>query len=163
MTVCVATMSVEGAIACAADRMLTRGTTQTEPNLRKIYNFQTPIAVTVMWAGSAVMFGEVLQACIAAALASPDKYTTIKNYVDLYCDSFKGALGERARRAVLGPLGLSVFDLVSAKVTNDRAKFLMQEVRDYSQAVDDEDSVSVIIAGHDSLGAHIWRIVDAQP
>lgn len=107
MTVCVATMANNGVLVFAADRMLTRGVTQTEPNNAKIYHFDGPPPVTVMWAGASTVFAEVIQACIEATRKKPDRCKTISDYVSLYCDSFAEYLGKRAERTVLTRLGLT--------------------------------------------------------
>jgi hypothetical protein len=161
MTVGVATWANNGTLFFAADRMLTRGTVQTEPQSAKIYNFDAPLPVTVLWAGSPTLFAEVLNPCLSIAKKHPSKYTTIEAYVDLYCSTYTGAIGKRAERAILGRLGMTRTDLVSNKVSNDRAKYLIQAVTEYQLGID--ETVEVILAGHDDAGPHIWRIYDGAP
>src|SRR2546423_1768424 len=89
----------------AADRLLTHGTTQSEPTLAKIYHFDGPPPVTVMWAGSAAVFGEVIQNGLDAAKKSKPK--SIQDIVDLYCNAFANYVGKRAERAILARLGIT--------------------------------------------------------
>ncbi|MDB4914777.1 MAG: proteasome, alpha and beta subunit [Gemmatimonadetes bacterium] len=159
MTVCVATMSNGGGIYCAADRMLTRGITQTEPASPKIYHFAGPLKTVVMWSGSSTTFGEVIQTALLRA--EKTKYSTIKEYVDLYCNCFSAMQGERAERAILTPLGLTRASLVSSKVSNDRARDLVDMITTF--ALPDEACVSVIIAGFDADGPHIWAVHNNVP
>jgi hypothetical protein len=160
MTVGVATMGNNGMLFFAADRMLTRGATQTEPASAKIYNFGNDVPVTVVWAGSAAVFGEVIQSF--AALLNTANPPTVQKVVDLYCDCFSRMMGTRAERAVLTRLGLTRETLVSSKVSNDRADRLVREVTDFCLNVD--ESVHVIIGGHDLDGtAHIWTVQDDVP
>jgi len=155
-------VATDGSIFGAADRMLTRGVTQTEPPIAKIYHFEHPLPVTLMWAGNSSVFGEVLQDCTTMAVAHPDKYKSIQSYVDLWCNQFGGYIGKRAERAILTRLGLTRKDIVSSKVSYDHAKRLGQQIIDY--CLFGEESVEVIITGHDADGAaHIWTIHDSTP
>ena len=161
MTVCVATMGNNGTLFFAADRMLTREATQTEPDAKKIYNFDGPPPVTVMWAGSSTNFGEAVGDCLVEARKNPARYEFVKDYVELYCNCFSRLIGSRAERAVLAPLGLTRQTLASNRVTNDRANALIQLIMSFD--LSEEDSVEVIIAGHDSEGAHIWSVRNQHP
>lgn len=155
MTVCVATMANNGGLFCAADRMLTRGSTQTEPNQAKIYNFHEIPNITIMWAGSPAIFAEAIQALLTEAKRAPDKYQTVQSVVRLYCDCFSELVANRAERAILTPLGLDRGALVSNKVSNDRARYLVEMVSSYGLL--DDESVETIFAGHDAMGAHIYK------
>lgn len=159
MTVCVATISNNDGIFFAADRMLTRGITQTEPESSKIYHFEGPLRLSAMWSGSSTTFGEVIQAALKRAKQA--KYTSVKECVDLYCNCFSAMLGERAERAILTPLGLTRASLVSSKVSNDRARDLVGMITTY--ALPDDCGLSVILAGHDAEGAHVWSVYNEIP
>lgn len=154
VTVCVATMANNGTIFGAADRMLTRGTTQSEPKWAKIYNFAEPLPVTVMWAGNSAVFAEIMQFCINAATDKPEKIKRIQDYVDLFCNSVAAFTGKRAERAILTRLGLTMKDLTSSKVPTERAMRFVEQVTTYATLLDED--VAVIIAGHDDTGPHIW-------
>lgn len=161
MTVCVATIAQDGAIFGAADRMLTRGETAAERPFTKIYHLETPVRASLMWAGDAAVFSEVLDGCVRDFTGKPEKYTTVKDCVDLYCNQFAGYMGERAERAILTRLGLTRRDLTTNKVTYDHARRLAQDIIDYYPPT--HEPVTVIIAGHDSTGAHLWTVFDTIP
>ena len=160
MTVCVAAMANNGLIVCAADRMLTRGVTESEPDAAKIYNVTHGFPLTVMWAGSAAVFGEVIQDYFVHVKQTPEKYQSVGACVDLYCKVFLAYLGNRAEREVLGRLGLTRRDLISNQVTDRRAGTLIDLVTSFD--VPDEDYVESIFAGHDASGSHIWRTLNAK-
>lgn len=162
MTVGIATMANNGSIILAADRMVTRGTTQTEPSRSKIYWWNDPLPHAVVWSGSAAIFGEVIQEYRRfAGPADAKKYPTLQSLVQLYCNCFAELIGSRAEREVLTRLGLDRNSLVSSKVPTDRAMHLIRMVTEQTLAA--EDDVQVIFAGQDPHGLHVWTILNQTP
>ncbi|MHB0962394.1 MAG: hypothetical protein ACYC5V_04185 [Gemmatimonadaceae bacterium] len=161
MTIGVATMASNGAVVCAADRMLTRGVAQTEPEAAKIYHFKPGHPVTVMWAGSASVFAEVAQAYLARARVANLPHASVGDAVKSYCSCFAEFVGLRAEREILTKIGLTRVDLVGGKVSYRRAGQLLDLIFGYE--LDVPDCVETIFVGHDAAGSHIWRTFNATP
>ncbi|HEY4129860.1 MAG TPA: hypothetical protein VGM50_04555 [Gemmatimonadaceae bacterium] len=162
MTVGIATLAQNGTLVFAADRMLTRGATQTEPGRSKIYWWPDPIPHTVLWAGSAATYGEVIQMYRrTVGPHSRGKYPTIHSLVEAYSKCFSEMVGARAERDLLGRLGMTRQSLTSSGVPHDRAMALISQVFEY--ALPSDDDVHLILAGHDAHGVHIWTIHNEAP
>ena len=138
MTIGVATMASNGVIVCAADRMLTRGAAQTEPESPKIYHFNPGHPVTVMWAGSASVFAEVAQSYLARAKGAHPPHATVSDAVKSFCSCFAEYVGLRAEREILTKIGLTRADLVGSKVSYRRAGQLLGLVFGYELDVPDQ-------------------------
>ena len=158
MTIGVATMAENGMLVLAADRMLTRGVAQAEHS-PKIYNWTDGHPVTVLWAGSAAVFGEVIQMYLdrAKLMRQP---ASVNDVVNLYCQCFADYVSARAEREVLSRVGLSRADLVSSRVGDRRADHLLDLMFGY--CLDDNECVETIFAGHDGADAHIWRTYNSN-
>lgn len=158
MTIGVATMANNGLLVFAADRMLTRGVEQTEPESAKIYHLEKGFPLTVLWAGSADVFAEVGQAYLDRAGQKPP--ASMQEAVRLYCGCFASYVSERAEREVLARVGLTRMDLVSSKVSDCRADRLMDLM--FSYELGELEHVETIFGGHDASGPHLYRTYDAK-
>lgn len=139
---------ITGLIVGAVDHMLAAGVKQTEPESTKIIH-DTQRPHSLMWAGSASMQGDLLNDYYAALKASPKKYLTVKESVDLYCSCYGAIRARRAEGVVLEPFHLDTATLISrqAKMDSSIVSELMQHLVNYN--LPDEDSIQAIIAGHD--------------
>ena len=157
MTVCVVTISNNGVITGAADRMLSLPTKQAEPPGAKIFHLVSH-PVTILWAGNAAIQAELLQTVANRLAANPQAYPHVENAAAAYCDAFRSILAKRASAEILQPLGLTAAALVAPKseIDRDMQHYLVERVISY--CLPPNDGVGAIIAGVDDTGTHVWTI-----
>jgi hypothetical protein len=160
MTVCVATISKDGQIFGASDRMLTvQNYMEYEPPASKIL-FIPNRPIVLMWAGHSALIAEVLQ-LLRGMMFWRDKEEGpvewfIFDFVKAYQSAFAQVKQRWATTHVLLPLGMDfkVFwdgikdrpDAMNADLTRRLVEYEMPEGQD----------IEVIIAGHDGSGCHLW-------
>ena len=109
MTVCIAAICAGGYIIGAADRMLTAGDIQFQPETAKIIVITSSIAIMI--AGDASLQAEILQKVIADVnsriVAEPDNWWEVADVAELYYKYYNQARFKQAEGAILAPLGLT--------------------------------------------------------
>jgi hypothetical protein len=114
MTVCVATICELGAkagarIIGASDRMLGYGEETYQPPMTKIVPFLP--AAAIMYAGTAQLHAEIINAVIQAAAAADavgNGPSGVDDMVRLYANCYAAARERRAEQQILRPLGLDL-------------------------------------------------------
>lgn len=150
MTVCIAARS-EGFILVATDRMLTVGDIHFEPPTQKVMFLTSSIAI--MFAGDAAFFMEIynevhreVQDRIAAA---PDNWLLVSDVAEMYLRYRDIIRRNRAERAILTPLGLTLNGFLNMQRTMDPGlvNALSRDLVAYPVP-----GVSVIVAGIEPRG-----------
>jgi hypothetical protein len=108
MTVCVAAIADRTMLIGVADRMLTAGDVEFEPEQAKIWQFSPAIFALV--SGDSAIQTEILKRVdteVKNKIASdPKTWVNVKDVVDLYCRRYRDVRRESAEAEILAPLGL---------------------------------------------------------
>jgi hypothetical protein len=108
VTVCISA-HCKGMVLFAADRMITAGDTQFEPEVPKIRFLTSSIAV--MFSGDADFHTEILNDVVAEVQAwiknNPGKWLEVKQATELYVRFCNDAKSRRSEAAILAPLRLT--------------------------------------------------------
>jgi hypothetical protein len=161
MTVCVATLCELGGdkgpcIVGASDRMLTIGNEGYQPPVTKVVPFLDFAAI--MFAGSAELHAETINAIDHAARVDPTQYGTVMEVVELYRSVYSSACRRRAEQEVLRPVGLDLASFLDRK--RDLRPAVVEELTERLLAfrIPQELDVHAIIAGVDATGGHLWSV-----
>jgi hypothetical protein len=161
MTVCIAARC-GNSVVCAADRMLTSGDIEFEPNSRRKI-FAVTKSIVVMTSGDAsfqsVILRGLTQHVTEKVLAHPGDWMRVQDVADGYAHLWAEAKGKRAEAALLWPLNL------------DRTTFNASQ-RSLDPALVDQLAMKMVnfevpftqglIAGNDWDGTHIYRVEDGE-
>ena len=155
VTVCVAAIYDSTSVLGAADRMLTAGDVQFEPQQSKIRAVTTSIGVMI--AGNSPMQEEILQNVqrdVAAKIeAEPGKWLEVRDVAEFYRSRCNEARHKRAENAILAPIGLTreTFITQQALLNADLISKVATELINFRPP-----DVEAIIAGIDGFGPHIY-------
>jgi hypothetical protein len=155
MTVCIAARSNDGAVICAADRMVTVGDMEMESPVPKIVMLTRSIAL-MSSDDDAAFHNEIIvsvyETVSARAHTTPDKWWTIKEVVDLYVETLVARKNARAERDILRPLGLDhlTYNMQQSTLDPDLVKQIAVDLVNYKIPY-----LSAIITGVDPSGSHI--------
>lgn len=168
MTVCIATICNNGrTILGASDRMVSDSMTRSTPFQAKIhrFNYNDRDTVVMMVAGNVPLQDEILELVRAKGMRrnAPERLT-VRESLDMYCETFQDIFLRKAETSVLIPQGLTR----ETYITRQRDGSLHQTTIEYlTQALaefhknfkEDEDNiVEAIIAGFDDEGAHLYAL-----
>ena len=152
VTVCVAAICRGGRIVGAADRMLTSGDVEFEPQQPKIYQLTTSIAVMI--AGDASIHSEIhrqLNLDIAQRIKiDSTSWISVKWVADLYTKYFLEFLSKRAELSILAPFGLTLESFLARQ--NDLSSDFVFRISEKLAAFSLPDSVEAIVTGVDTDG-----------
>ena len=157
MTVCIAALSEDGMIWCAADRMVTGQDVEFEPLMPKIIKITT--SILIMTSGDSAFHSEIYQGVSSVVKdrieKEPDNWWNVKDVANLYVKYYNFIKSSRAEATILAPFGLNHDTFVARQqqmsdgfVTNISKEILNFEV----------PYVSTIVAGIDDTGAHIYTV-----
>ena len=159
MTIYIAALCEGGIIFVAADRMKTAGDIQFEPHTLKIFGVST--SIVIMTAGDASfqrdIFNDVYNTVIERIKKDSKNWWRVKDVTELYVRFYNLARLKRAESAILAPIGLDHDSFITRQsemsqvfVNSITKKMLHFEV----------PTVSAIITGVDTEGAHIYVVND---
>ena len=156
MTVCVAAIC-DSRVVGAADRMLTAGDIEFEPEASKLHNINT--AIGAMLAGDAALQSEIMGRFaldISARIErDPTNWLRVEDVANIYYGHYLDIKRERAEQKLLHPLGL------------DRSSFFEKQKLMDSTLVDklatdlvnfNTSAIETIFAGIDKSGPHIYTV-----
>lgn len=151
MTVCVAAICENRMVVGASDRLLTAGDIQFEPDQTKIYVLTTNIAIMV--AGDAVLNDEIIKG------VERDKYDgmTVLEAAESYRKHYQEAALVRVENSLLAPLGLDRHSFLT-KQKDMEPGLVSQIASEILKFEPSQDGVSVIFAGVDQRGPHIYVV-----
>jgi hypothetical protein len=156
VTVCVAAICGNGSLLVgAADRMLTAGDVQFEPQQSKLMPVTS--SIVAMIAGDAAMQIEILMDVRhdvqRRVEAEPQNWWTVRDVADLYAGYYSQARLRRAEASLLAPLGLdrTTFIQRQRELAPELARQIATELINF-----EPPRVSVIFAGIDPTGAHLY-------
>lgn len=162
MTVCVACICDGNTILGAADKMLTAGDVQFQPDSSKIYKLTDSIALMV--SGDMGIQAEVmdqLRRFINQRLHSdpPPDWFNVKDVAEWYQYYYAALKRGRAERELLMPMGLTIQTFLDKQATlaENTVKQLTTELINYWIPAS-----GAIIAGIDLTGPHIYSVVDGR-
>lgn len=156
MTVCIATIS-EGMIFGIADRMKTVGDIEYEPSTAKI--FQITSSIAVMTSGDAAFQAEILRKLYLVTgnmiKDNPDEWLKVIDIAYLYAQKRNEIKAKRAENNILLPLGLTMDSFVAKQGTMSEGfiNSITKELLNF-----EIPDVSVIVAGIDATGPHIFLV-----
>jgi hypothetical protein len=162
LTVCIAATSVDGSIFCAADRMVTVGDIEMESPVPKMHMITTSIIVMPS-DDDAALHTEILSAATGAVShqigAAPTKWMPVSLVVSLYIKAFNDVKAKMAEQVFLSPLGLTQqsFLLHMATMEKSLVTRISEDLINYKLP-----AMSVIIAGLDSSGSHIYEVHNGE-
>ena len=161
MTVCIAARC-GGTIVAATDRMLTAGDVQFESTagikIQALSNF-----AFIMTAGDAALSAELVQETghqiRDRIIAQPNNIWMIKDIVDLHIDKYNNARLKRSEAQILAPLNLDRNTFLSGQASphTGLVSDLTKELINFSMP-----SMSSIVAGIDTTGAHVYVVRDDE-
>lgn len=156
VTVCIATVCGGNTIIIgAADRMITAGDIEFEPQQTKIIQLSNSIAVMI--AGDSSMQAEIIQKVYADVGAriktEPTNWWNVADVAGLYNQYYADARFKRAERDILFPLGLNRNTFISRQKEMD-PKLVSQLATELINFV--PPSISAIFTGVDNTGPHIY-------
>lgn len=161
MTVCVAAMCGGNLILGAADRMLTSGDVEFEPETSKIYQVTTSMGLMI--AGEASLQTDIYRRLLKFVTeridANPKEWVPVADVAQEYLRIYQRIRSERAETRVLTPLGLTLdsFRSQQRSMLDSIASDLTKEIINF-----DMPSMEAIIAGIDGHGAHIYVVNNAE-
>ncbi len=160
MTVCIAALCDAGkTVVCASDRMLTAARRiEFEPPVTKVWSVAHSVVLLV--AGDAGVQSEIsdrVWASIEANDAIPQP--RVSDVVDLYAKHYGELRQEAAERDVLVPLGLDYSSYLGrqGELGADFVRMVGEALLEYRLP-----HVETIIAGVDSVGGALYRVVDTN-
>lgn len=163
MTVCVAAMCDGGnVIFCAADKMLTTGGIQYEPEksmkLRGIGN-----KILVMYAGSVSVHSE-LAAAFGREIATDSGVATrtVEQYARLFSDLWQIRFERIQEREILGRRGLTMASYLAnhSTMNSNVVRLIDQELSSFQ--LPEDEIVEAIFTGKDTEGSHIYVVRDGR-
>lgn len=162
MTICIAAVATttEGYqfVLCAADRKITIGDTEYEPNFPNKF-FLISNSIILMPSGDyslhAAMVGDLQEEMRAFHKANPGVWPNVENFADRYRAIYANRKRRRWEQETLFPEGLSLETFHTSNLSEETKARLIKGIRD-----DLLPPVSAIIAGIDEGGAHIWTTSD---
>lgn len=158
VTVCIGALCRWGdmpVVVAASDRMITAGDIQFQPPRTKIYQLTT--SIFALTAGDASACSEILdhaRADILARLSTDQSWLPVEAAADFVSRSVIRYRKKLAERMLLVPLGLTIETFMSRqREMSDRwAERMTEKLFGY------ESGVSLIVAGVDTTGAHLWLV-----
>jgi hypothetical protein len=163
MTVCIAARANDGSIFCAADRMVTVGDIEMESPVPKIHTLTASIVVMPS-DEDAALHTEIL---LATQTAIVEKINTqpktwvvpVIDVVELYIQARDRIRAKILERTFLVPLGLT-HESFHSKMSTFKQRLVDRVSEDLiSHKL---PGLSVIIAGIDPSGAHIYEVHDGE-
>ena len=161
VTVCIAARA-EHYLYGVTDRMLTAGDVQFEPTAAP-KALAVSNSIFLMTAGDSGLQGQILTLVLKEVSeriqSNPAEWWLVRDVADLYIKYYNQIRKKRAEDAVLAPLYLdnNTFianqNLMNDRLLNDTAKELLNFRM---------PSVSVICAGHDPIGPHIYLVTEGD-
>jgi len=152
-----------GAIFGASDRMITSGDIEFEPPMQKIWQLTGSIAMMVAGdVGLRSMFWSDLWEIVQRRLKSdPSRLWRVRDVAALYQKLWATAHSRMAERILLQPLGLSLPTFIERQpqMTPEFSRRLAEKLQTYPPHHLD---VSVIVAGVDDVGSHIYIVEDGE-
>lgn len=156
MTVCVAAICDGGSyVVGAADRMLTAGDIEFEPQQAKIWQLTRSVGVLV--AGDSAIQTEVLRAVEAVVnqriQEQPENWWMLHDVADLYREHYNKLRLKRAESRLLAPLGLDAGSFIrrQRELEPSLAQQLAAELTNFRLS-----PTGAIIFGADPTGVHIF-------
>lgn len=141
--------------------MVTTGDIQFEPEQSKLWYFTT--SIVAMISGDAALQTEILQDVEATVrervTTKPDDWWNVKDVVDLYVHFYNAARLRRAELAYLTPLSLT-YDTFIQRQKEMAPEFVGQLTVDLTNF--QHRCGSLIFAGVDTTGAHLYTATDAD-
>lgn len=162
MTVCIAAKANDGSIFCAADRMVTLGDIEMESPNTKIYMLTNSIVVMPS-DDDAALHTEILNQThdVAAAViaANPTRWPLVAELVSYYISARNEMRNRLAEQTFLIPLGLTHQTFLDRMSSLDAALVsrIAEDLINFKLP-----SMSVIIAGVDPGGSHIYEVHDGE-
>lgn len=162
MTICVAAICADSSIILgASDRMLTAGDIQFQPKAEKIWIITNSIVFMV--AGDVAIQSEIYQDVyrdVGERIKSdPEHWREVKEIADLYTKYYFALRSKRAEKAILAPLGLTNDTFISRQreLSPELVNKIATELLNFSMP-----DASVIVAGRDETGLHLYVINDGE-
>ncbi len=169
MTICVAAIckgvppnDTIPMVVGAADRMLTAGDIEFEPEQPKIVPLTT--SIFALLAGDSALQTEIMQNVYGVvngrATAQPANWWKVSEVADLYSSFYDKARSKRAEKAILTPLRLTheTFLEKQRMLSPESAHELTAQLQNFEL----QASVAAIFCGVDSSGAHIYVVRDSH-
>lgn len=161
VTVCIAVIYNNNAILGVADRMLTAGDIEFEPQQPKILSLTKNIVA--MTAGDADVQTQLYSKTVAEVnrkiASNPTKLVSVEDVANMYRDYYSKLKVEATEREVLSPYGLTyeTFILRQKEMSKDFIDEISYKIQSFSLS-----DVSTIITGLDELGPHIFVVDNSQ-
>ncbi len=164
MTVCIAARCIDGSIFCVADRMITVGDIEMESPVPKLFKMTN--AIVVMPSDEdAALHTEILndmhaEIALRVSQRSDEDWLNVSEVVEIYIDARNRTKAKLAERAFLSPLGLTheTFHHKMATMEPGLVNQIAQDLVSYQLP-----SLSLLVAGMDLLGSHIYEVHDGEP
>lgn len=162
LTVAIAAKANDGSIFCATDRMITVGDIEMESPATKMFMLTNSIVVMPSDDDAALhteILNETHVIANAAIADNPSRWPLVSEVVTMYVAARDAKHAKRAEQEFLLPLGLT------RETFLDRMAFLEPQL--VSRIAEDLISyrlpaMSVIIAGIDPIGSHIYEVNDGK-
>lgn len=157
MTVCVAAICDDNKVVGAADRMLTSGSIQFQPEQTKLV--QLTSSIVAMIAGDMSVHAELLakvQRSINDRIAAePNNWWSVADIASLYESEYSRLRRRLAERDLLEPLGLDLDSYIGRQreLSGDLVSKIATELINYQLPV-----TELIFAGVDEGGPHIYSV-----
>lgn len=165
MTVCVAALAEKSTLIGAADRMLTAGDSEFEPDQLKMWIFSPAILALV--AGDATLQSEIFKRVDIEVRRwinnDPKTWVNVKDAATLYCNKYRELLREHAEADILSPMGMTIEDFLKRQ-GEMRAEFV-NSIAEKLTEYEFPSLLETIFIGTDNdgpLGAKGERLIYAQ-
>jgi len=161
VTICIA-LRAGPMVMGVSDRMLTSGDIQFEP-AGSIKTVPWTTSIVMMQAGDAAFHTEIAREAYPVVQKwmadKPDEWVSVRNVVDLYIKTRNMLKAKKAEEALLAPLNLDTVSFIRRhkELEPEIAEQLTHDIINF-----EVPEVSVIVAGVDSLGPHIYVIQDSD-
>jgi hypothetical protein len=162
LTVCIAARASDSSIFCAADRMVTVGDIEMESPASKIFMLTNAIVVMPSDEDAALhtqILNDTHRAASEAIASNPTRWPLVSEVVEMYIAARNSMRVKLAERTFLTPLGLT-HDTFHDKMFFLEASLVARIAEDLVNYK--LPRLSVIIAGQDPLGSHIYEIHDGE-
>jgi hypothetical protein len=157
LTVCVASIYENRAVLGAADRMITAGHIQYQPNSPKIWPLTNSIFALV--AGDIptqkVVFDSVAFILKDKIQTNPSQWMRVKEVAGIYSKKYQEEKNISIERKILAPFGLDFDSFISKQ--NDMSQSFISELSGKISQFDYPD-IETLIIGCDEFGPHIFSV-----
>jgi hypothetical protein len=162
LTVAISAIATDGAIFCAADRMVTIGDIEMESPTTKMFMLTNSIIVMPSDDDAALhteILKETLDAVHLAISFNPDRWLLVSEVVDMYIAARSAMQAKLAERTFLAPLNLTKETYLErmASLEPQLVARIAEDLVSYKLP-----AMSVIVAGIDPNGSHVYEVHDGE-